>query len=83
MQSAAKSRTKLLAVALISALAGAAIGGTAMAGQPHMVNARADLEAALQQLQIAKADKGGHRDNAINLVNHAITEVNAGIAYAE
>ena len=83
MPSSSKARLKLLTVAMISTLAGAVIGGTAMAGQPHMVNARADLEAALHQLQVAAADKGGHRDNAINLVNQAITEVNAGISYAQ
>jgi len=45
-----------------------------------MLNARADLYAANRQLQLAIADKGGHRVNAMNLVEQAIGEVNAGIA---
>jgi hypothetical protein len=36
-------------------------------------NANGELNAALP-------DKGGHRVNAINLVNQAITETEAGIA---
>ena len=54
--------------------------GMAQAYQPHMQNALADLQAARGELQVALADKGGHRVNAINLVNNAITEVQAGIA---
>jgi hypothetical protein len=59
------------------------IGATvALASQPHMVNARGYLNSALAQLQAAIPDKGGHRNNAINLVNQAITQVNMGINYA-
>ena len=47
-----------------------------------MVSALKDLNAARTQLAAAVADKGGHRDNAINLVNQAISQVQAGIAYA-
>jgi hypothetical protein len=54
--------------------------GTALAVQSHMVNARGDLQAALNQLNMAVPDKAGHRVNAINLVNQAIGQVNAGIA---
>lgn len=78
-----KTRVRMLSVAMVSALAGAAIGGAAMAGQPHMWNALHDLQTARSQLNAAAADKGGHRDAAINLVDQAITEVNAGIAYAQ
>ncbi len=56
--------------------------GYAVAAQPHMSNALTDLRAAKRQLNEAVPDKGGHRVNAINLVNQAITEVNAGIGYA-
>jgi hypothetical protein len=58
---------------------GALAGGTAMAVQQHMVNARGDLNAALNQLNLAQPDKAGHRVNAINLVNQAIEQVNLGI----
>jgi hypothetical protein len=65
-------------------LMGAAIGGgTAMAYQGHMWNALSDLQAAQNQLSLAVADKGGHRENAINLISQAIGEVKAGIAYAQ
>jgi hypothetical protein len=49
--------------------------------QPMMQAARADLQTAKHQLQEAIPDKGGHRVKAIALVNSAIGEVNAGIAY--
>jgi hypothetical protein len=48
--------------------------------QPHMQNALADLKAAAGELQVAMTNKGGHRVNALNLTNRAITEVQAGIA---
>lgn len=61
------------------------LGTVAIAGavpdQPMMQAARADLQTARRELQAAIADKGGHRVKAINLVNSAISEVNAGIAY--
>jgi hypothetical protein len=78
-----KSRARMLAVAMVSALAGAGIGGAAVAEQIHMVNALSDLQAARGELVAAKDNKGGHRDAAINLVDQAISEVNAGIAYAQ
>jgi hypothetical protein len=53
--------------------------GTAYAIQQHMVNARDDLNNAVSELQQALPDKGGHRVDAINLVNQAIEQVNLGI----
>jgi hypothetical protein len=57
-----------------------AIAG-AIPDQPMMQAARGDLQTAKRELQAAIADKGGHRVKAIRLVNSAIAEVNAGIAY--
>jgi hypothetical protein len=51
------------------------------ADQPFMKNARNDLNKAKSELRKATPDKGGHRVNAINLVNRAIAQVNAGIKY--
>ena len=51
--------------------------------QPHMQAALDALKSARNNLDKAEADKGGHRAKAIELVNHAIDEVNAGIAAAE
>lgn len=47
--------------------------------QPHMRAAIAALRTAKDQLEKASADKGGHRKAAIDLVNKAIDEVQAGI----
>ena len=56
--------------------------GYAVAAQPHMSNALSDLRAARHQLQEALADKGGHREAAIGLVDQAIAQVNEGIGFA-
>lgn len=50
--------------------------------QPFMEAARADLQKAKAELQLAMRDKGGHRAKALGLVNSAIGQVNAGIQYA-
>ncbi len=62
-------------------LLGAAAIAQAVPDQPFMQAARADLNTAKRELQSATANKGGHRANAISLVNQAIGQVNAGIAY--
>lgn len=64
----------------LAVLFGAVVGGVAVAAtQVHMRNALTDLQSALTQLNVAQADKAGHRENAIKLVNQAISEVDAGI----
>ena len=50
--------------------------------QPNMRAALDHLQNAKRNLQSATADKGGHRQRAIDLVNMAIDEVNRGIAAA-
>jgi hypothetical protein len=47
-----------------------------------MQNALSQLQAPKASLLVARPNKGGHRDRAINLVNQAIVQVEAGIAYA-
>jgi hypothetical protein len=49
--------------------------------QPHMQHALHALENAKAQLEKAEHDKGGHRVKAIELINHAIGEVKAGIEF--
>ena len=51
------------------------------ADQPQMQAARGNLESAMKSLRRATADKGGHRERAMNLVSRAITAVNKGIEY--
>jgi hypothetical protein len=62
---------------------GAAAGATiAFAAQPHMANALGSLQAARAELVHAEANKGGHRERALEAVDRAIGETRAGIAYA-
>lgn len=73
-------RTKVLAAAGALAVAGLGYGaGVAQGYQPNMQNALRDLYAARTELTRATPDKGGHRVQAINLVNQAIAQTQAGI----
>jgi hypothetical protein len=75
-----RAKAAIAASALVLA-AGVGFGvGVAQADQPHMQTALGELQSAKGELQQASADKGGHRVNAITLVNQAIGEVRAGIA---
>ena len=49
--------------------------------QPNMVHAREALVSALESLRAASDDKGGHRVKAIELIQGAIAEVEAGIRF--
>lgn len=49
--------------------------------QPWMQRAKDNLQQALGNLNKATADKGGHRNKAIDLVKDAIEQVNKGIAF--
>src|SRR6266566_1030935 len=49
--------------------------------QPRMQQARANLETAKSELQVAEHNKGGHRAKAIEYVNAAIAEVDRGIEF--
>jgi hypothetical protein len=69
-----------IALALFTLLTAGVIAGAAP-DQPFMRAARADLQTAKNELQRAPPDKGGHRVKAIALVNQAVGQVNAGIAF--
>ncbi|MBS0601735.1 MAG: hypothetical protein JSR94_10940 [Proteobacteria bacterium] len=56
--------------------------GVVTGAQPHMVNALGALQTAKSELQAAQANKGGHLLKAIDLVNQAISEVQAGMEAA-
>jgi hypothetical protein len=51
-------------------------------GQPHMEAALDHLQAAKSELTEARANKGGHRVRAIELIDLAISEVEAGMEHA-
>ncbi len=52
------------------------------AAQPNMQEALRALNAALRSLERAPPNKGGHKLRAMSLIEQAIHEVRAGIAYA-
>jgi len=51
-------------------------------GQPHMRAALDELQGARGELERADSDKGGHRVEAIRLVDDAIAEVRSGMEFA-
>ena len=56
-------------------------GGAGDDQQPHMHSALEALRSARRHLDLATPDKGGHRAKAIDHVNAAIRETEAGIAF--
>jgi hypothetical protein len=76
------SKFRLLVAGILMAVSFATLGaGAAYAFQEHMFSARNDLQQAVNELQQAEDDKGGHRVAAINLAQQAIEQVNLGIQY--
>lgn len=76
-------RKNLAAIAYLLGGAGfAAAQNQVDGGQPEMHGALEHLRQAKENLDKAKHDKGGHRERALQLVDQAISEVNAGIGYA-
>lgn len=76
------SKLKMLGIGMLGAaiFSGLGVGaGVAFAYQGHMWDAHGSLQNAREQLQEAEADKAGHRENAIGLVDQAINEINLGI----
>ncbi len=71
---------------LTAAAAAAAIASVsakeAVAYQGNMERAIGSLQEAMQFLRDATPDKGGHRENAIGLIEQAIAETRAGMAFA-
>jgi hypothetical protein len=56
--------------------------GYAIGAQPHMTETVALLQSARAELTAATPNKGGHRERALGLIDQAIAEVRAGIAFA-
>ena len=67
----------VLGVAMVMAFAG--VGG---AVQNNMRDALAHLREARQALERAEDNKGGHKQRAMELVDKAIEQVQAGIDFA-
>lgn len=73
----------LTATAVIAATASAAGTAPAVAEQGNMDAALGALNAALDSLHRATPNKGGHKERAVQLIQQAIAEVEAGIAFAD
>jgi hypothetical protein len=74
----------LLLVFTLGILAlGSLLVENARAGQPHMASAIESLRTARHQLEMARPDKGGHRENAIRIIDNAFSEVKAGMDAAD
>lgn len=72
---------RFIAIALSLVMAFSMVNFTVSADQPFMKAARTDLNQTLNNLRKATADKGGHRNKAIDLTKEAIEQINKGIAY--
>ena len=59
-----------------------AITAPVIADQGNMNDALGHLRAARASLERAERNKGGHRERAIEHVNAALREVEAGVAFA-
>jgi hypothetical protein len=69
--------------ALLGTAIAASIGiGYAIGAQPHMTETIAILQSARSELAAATPNKGGHRERALGLIDQAIGEVRAGMAFA-
>jgi hypothetical protein len=75
--------TPSLRTTLLGAALAATLGiGYAIGAQPHMTASLALLQSARGELAAATPNKGGHRERALGLIDQAISEVRAGIAFA-
>lgn len=69
-------------IMLGAAIAGSMGIGYAIGAQPHMSESISLLQSARAELAQATPNKGGHRERALGLIDQAISEVRAGIAFA-
>ena len=68
---------------MLGAAIAASLGiGYAIGAQPHMDESITILQSARAELVKAEPNKGGHRERALGLIDKAIAEVRAGIAFA-
>ena len=77
-----RSILPVLGLFIVLLIVGYVAGCASGSGQPHMQSALDHLTAARDQLNAAEANKGGHRERALALVNDAIDQVQSGMDYA-
>ena len=69
--------------ALLGTAIAASMGiGYAIGAQPHMAETVGLLQSARAELAAATPNKGGHRERALGLIDQAIAEARAGMAFA-
>ena len=73
---------KAFKTGLTAAILLAVFAMTSMAEQVHMERALRHLREARAALEQAAANKGGHRERAIELVDRAISQVEEGMRFA-
>ncbi|GAB5377083.1 MAG: hypothetical protein AcusKO_35450 [Acuticoccus sp.] len=78
-----RSTQRTLAIVTLAAALTAGFASVAGAEQTHMENAVKYLNSAKAELQKANANKGGHRNKAIQLIDEAIQQVRMGKRAAE
>jgi hypothetical protein len=72
----------LMAAGVVAAPASALTSTSAVAYQGNMERALSALAAAMDSLQAATPNKGGHRERAMRLIERAMYEVQTGINFA-
>jgi len=72
------ARKVVVMLLVVGLMIGGAVASYAM-DQPHMMAALEHLRVAKTELERAEHDKGGHRVKAIEIINHAIEQVQKGI----
>ena len=81
MSQTSLSRRNIVAAVALTPIAAAVLATPVQAqGQPNMQAALDALRQARAFLEQATANKGGHRNKAIQLIDQAIAEVMLGIA---
>jgi len=74
--------SSILAIGLVATVNLSAASTSLAAGEPHMEAALEHLKAARAELEQAEKNKGGHRERALEAVDHAIEQVKDGIRFA-
>ncbi len=74
-------KTKTLLSVIAVAVIFASLAAPVSADQPRMQAAKVELQKAQNSLRKASADKGGHRERALDLIAKALTAVDNGIDF--
>lgn len=68
---------------VLGAVIASSVGvGYAIGAQPHMTTSITLLQSARGELAAALPNKDGHRERGLALIDQAIAEIRAGIAFA-